>query len=64
MIINGDSLTILKTIDTNSIDMCITSPPYYKLRDYGIKKQSSHSQERSNICSPFSLKKCNYAPNK
>lgn len=31
----GDSLEIIKTIEDNSIDSVITSPPYYQLRDYG-----------------------------
>lgn len=33
-IINGDVLDELKKIPDESIDMCITSPPYWKLRDY------------------------------
>ena len=28
-IINGDSLKVLKTLDTESIDCIITSPPYW-----------------------------------
>lgn len=35
----GDALSILKTIETNSIQCCITSPPYWGLRDYGIENQ-------------------------
>ena len=31
----GDSLQVLKTLPDNSIDCCVTSPPYYALRDYG-----------------------------
>ena len=31
----GDSLNVLKTIPDNSINMIITSPPYFNLRDYG-----------------------------
>ena len=31
----GDSLEVLKTLPDNSIDCCVTSPPYYGLRDYG-----------------------------
>ena len=31
----GDNIEILKTFPDNSIDCCITSPPYYGLRDYG-----------------------------
>ena len=38
-IINGDSLKILKTLDTESIDCIITSPPYWQLRDYNISGQ-------------------------
>lgn len=34
-IINGDCLTELKNIEDNSVDCCVTSPPYYGLRDYG-----------------------------
>lgn len=33
-ILNGNTLDILKKIPNESIDMCITSPPYWKLRDY------------------------------
>ena len=34
----GDNLDILKTFPDNSINCCITSPPYYGLRDYGTGK--------------------------
>ena len=34
-IIQGDCLEVLKTLPDNSINCCITSPPYYGLRDYG-----------------------------
>lgn len=33
-IINGNSLEILKSLPDNSIDCCVTSPPYYALRSY------------------------------
>lgn len=36
-IILGDCLQILKQITTNSIDLVITSPPYFQQRDYGNK---------------------------
>src|SRR3990167_5025184 len=39
MIIQGDSLEILKTLPDESIDCAITSPPYWALRDYGVKGQ-------------------------
>jgi site-specific DNA-methyltransferase (adenine-specific) len=38
-ILQGDSLEVLRGIDSESIDMCITSPPYWGLRDYGVPGQ-------------------------
>ena len=38
-IYQGDSLEVLKTFEDNSIDCCVTSPPYYALRDYGVNGQ-------------------------
>lgn len=38
-IYNGDALNILKSMPSESIDVCITSPPYWGLRDYGVKNQ-------------------------
>lgn len=37
-IIQGDCLEVLKTMDSESVDCVITSPPYYGLRDYGTAK--------------------------
>lgn len=34
-ILQGDCLEVLKTLPDKSVDCCITSPPYYGLRDYG-----------------------------
>lgn len=34
-IYQGDCLEILKQLPDESIDCCVTSPPYYGLRDYG-----------------------------
>ena len=39
MIIQGDSLSVLKTLESESVDCCVTSPPYYNLRDYGCEGQ-------------------------
>ena len=39
MIYQGECLNVLKTLKTNSIDCCVTSPPYWGLRDYGDKNQ-------------------------
>jgi DNA modification methylase len=35
----GDSLTILRSLQSNSVQTCVTSPPYFGLRDYGMKGQ-------------------------
>ena len=35
----GDALTVLRTMPSESVDCCITSPPYYGLRDYGVSGQ-------------------------
>lgn len=35
-IINGDALEQLKLLPDNSVDCCVTSPPYWALRDYGV----------------------------
>ena len=35
IILQGDALTKLKEIPEKSINMCMTSPPYWALRDYG-----------------------------
>ncbi|MGQ0540328.1 MAG: DNA-methyltransferase [Blastocatellia bacterium] len=35
----GDSLKILPTLDANSIQCCVTSPPYWGLRDYDHDSQ-------------------------
>jgi DNA modification methylase len=34
-IILGDSLAILKELDSETVDLTITSPPYFQQRDYG-----------------------------
>ena len=38
-LIHGDCLNILKTLSDKSINCCVTSPPYYGLRDYGVDGQ-------------------------
>ncbi len=39
MILTGDCLEILPTLDAESAQCCVTSPPYYGLRDYGCEGQ-------------------------
>lgn len=35
----GDALEILKQLPAESVHCCVTSPPYYGLRDYGVDGQ-------------------------
>lgn len=34
-LLQGDALTVLRTLPAGSVQTCVTSPPYYGLRDYG-----------------------------
>lgn len=56
-IIEGNCLTVLKTLPDKSIDCCITSPPYWGLRDYGHEEQlgsEKHFKEFvNNLCNIF-----------
>ena len=38
-ILCGDALEQLRTLEPESVNTCITSPPYYNLRDYGAAGQ-------------------------
>jgi DNA modification methylase len=38
-IIQGDALAVLKTLPSESASCCVTSPPYWGLRDYGVDGQ-------------------------
>jgi DNA modification methylase len=38
-IICGDALQVLKTLPSESVHCCVTSPPYWGLRDYGVDGQ-------------------------
>ncbi len=38
-IIEGDALQTLRTLPDESVHCCITSPPYWGLRDYGVEGQ-------------------------
>ena len=35
----GDAGAALATLEAESVDCCITSPPYFGLRDYGVDGQ-------------------------
>ena len=38
-ILQGDALELLRTLPPESVHTCVTSPPYYNLRDYGVEGQ-------------------------
>lgn len=40
----GDTLDVLKQFPNESIDMCITSPPYWNMRDYGVNGQLGNEE--------------------
>ena len=39
VIINRDALCALQELPDESVHCCVTSPPYYALRDYGLDAQ-------------------------
>ncbi len=43
-IIVGDALAVLRQLPPNRFPCCITSPPYWGLRDYGLPKQIGGEQ--------------------
>lgn len=57
-ILLGHSLDILKTLPEQSVDCCVTSPPYYLMRDYGgiedqIGLESDPKEYIKNLVSVF-----------
>ena len=44
-IITGDSRTALAGIEADSVQCCVTSPPYFWLRDYGVDGQIGHEPD-------------------
>ena len=57
VILEGDSLSQLKTLPEKSINMCMTSPPYWALRDYGVEGQlgleTTFEEYINNLCNIF-----------
>lgn len=52
---NGNCLSVLKELPDSSIQMCVTSPPYWGLRDYGTAKWEGGSPDCDH--SPISSRK-------
>lgn len=61
-VINGECLEVLKTLPADSIDCCVTSPPYWGLRDYGTATweggdpECDHSKKSSDKIESSTLK--------
>ncbi len=57
MILQGDALTMLRTLPAESINMVITSPPYWRRRDYCVAGQLglelSYDEYITNLCDVF-----------
>jgi len=56
-ILTGDNRTVLRSLDAESIQTCVTSPPYWGLRDYDhpdqIGTESSPAQYVQNLVEVF-----------
>ena len=39
VVLTGDAVEMLKTIESETVQCCVTSPPYWGLRDYGVDGQ-------------------------
>lgn len=50
----GDCLDVLKTLPSESINCCITSPPYWGLRDYGTAKWEGGDKNCEHTISHYS----------
>lgn len=48
-IIQGDCLSVLKGFPDGCVQCCVTSPPYYGLRDYGVDGQIGREPTPGNI---------------
>ena len=40
----GNAVDVLRSFPAESVNMCVTSPPYYGLRDYGVAAQIGNEQ--------------------
>lgn len=56
LLVNGDSLAVLASMPANSIDVAMTSPPYWGKREYesgGIGLEPTHKQYVKALCAVF-----------
>lgn len=48
----GDCLAVLRALPAGSVDCCVTSPPYWGLRDYGTRRVGGRIHQREAACRP------------
>lgn len=53
---NGDCLDVLRTLPDESVHCCVTSPPYWGLRDYGTGLWKGGNPECDHMGEPHRLK--------
>jgi len=56
-ILHGDCIESLKKLDEQSINTCITSPPYWGLRDYGTAEGEGGNPDCDHVANPNATKK-------
>jgi DNA modification methylase len=60
-ILTGDCREVIKTLPDASVQMCVTSPPYWGLRDYGTA--TWEAPEGANIASTVDWRACDHKRN-
>ena len=54
VIINREALYALRELPSESVNCCVTSPPYYGLRDYGLDAQIGREDTPEHYIGPVS----------
>lgn len=49
-IYHGPAMEVLRTLESESVQTCVTSPPYYGLRDYGVDGQLGMEETPEAYC--------------
>ncbi len=52
-ILQGDALTVLRTLPAESVHCCVTSPPYWGLRDYKLEPLVWRGERECNLKEHF-----------
>ena len=53
-VLNGNCLNVLSELPEKSVNTCITSPPYYGLRDYGTAEWKGGDENCEHTISHYS----------